>query len=152
MTTSPEMLLDGEVTEARYTPHATAPEGRAPGAGEAIPLAAWLARRDAGEALDGVGVVLAGDDDIAPLHARLHEVPFVALHFPKFTDGRCYSHARRIRAHWGFQGDILAFGDVLRDQLVYMHRCGINAFHMRGDQDVRASRTAFSLYTEYYQY
>ena len=68
------------------------------------------------------------------------------------ADGRCYSHARRIRAFWGFGGVLLAFGDVQRDQIVYMHRCGVNAFYPRADQDIRACMQAFELYSSFYQY
>ena len=86
------------------------------------------------------------------LREVLGEVPVIALHIPKFTDGRCYTHARRIRHHWGYEGDVLVYGDVLRDQLVYLWRVGVNAFHMRQDQDLHASLGAFRLYSAFYQY
>ena len=81
------------------------------------------------------------------LKASAHSLSFVAIHFPKFADGRGYSHAKRVRAIWGYEGVIVAFGDVLRDQLFYMHQCGINAFYMREDQNLQASLAAFNLYS-----
>jgi uncharacterized protein (DUF934 family) len=52
----------------------------------------------------------------------------VALEFPKFTDGRAYSHARNLRDRFGYQGEVRAVGNVLRDQLPLMQRCGFDAF------------------------
>ncbi len=147
-----EMIKDRQVTAAPWELVTTLPEGARPTAGQIVPLADWLRLDAAGADLDGVGVIVAGDEDLAPVRALLARLPVVALPFPRFADGRCYSHARRLRAHWGFEGDILAFGDVLRDQLLYMSRSGFNAFYLREDQDLRASLAAFSLYTEFYQY
>ena len=118
----------------------------------AIRLTRWLALESDGADLNETGVILHGDSELDALKPHLQTVPFVAVHFPKFTDGRGYSHARRLRALWGYEGTILAYGDVLRDQLLYMSRCGINAFHLRADQDPRACLAAFDLYTTHYQY
>jgi len=118
----------------------------------AVPLAVWMARHKDGKTPQNVGVNIAGDDDIQCLADLLPTIPFVALHLPKFTDGRVYSHAFRIRKVWGYNGTILIHGDVLRDQLIYMSRCGVNAFYMRDDQDVEASLAAFRLFSGYYQY
>ena len=144
------MLLDRAVVPRRYTLD-EAPDASA-GADVAIPLARWLSLASQGEDLSHTGAILKGDDDLGPLQAHLSKLPFVAVSFPKFTDGRGYSHARRLRALWGYEGTILAVGDVLRDQLLNMSRCGVNAFHLRDDQDPRACLAAFDLYTSHYQY
>ena len=36
-----------------------------------------------------------------------------------------------------------AIGDVLRDQLLYLRRCGFDAFALREDQDAEAALGAF---------
>jgi len=59
----------------------------------------------------------------------------IALNFPSFTDGRHYSSARLLRERYGYKGEIRAIGDVLRDQLFYMRRCGFDAFAIRADRD-----------------
>ncbi len=47
-------------------------------------------------------------------------------------DGRAYSQARVLRERYAYlPGEIRAQGDVLRDQLFHMSRCGINAFELR---------------------
>lgn len=148
----PMMILDERIVPARWRFVDELPEGAAPEPETAIPLAAWLQRDEHGADLSRVGVRVEGWDDLAPLEARLSRVPMVALHLPKFSDGRCYSHARRLRALWGFEGPIVAFGDVLQDQIVYLWRCGVNGFQVRPDQDLRRCLRAFRLYTRFYQY
>lgn len=145
------MILDGAVAPRRFTLLDAVPETLAPDM--AIPCHDWQRLHQAGDAsLAGVGLILEGDCDIRELRAHLGDVPFIVLHLPKFSDGRCYTHARRIRHLWGYEGTILAYGDVLRDQLVYLWRVGVNAFYLRQDQDVRAALASFSLFTEFYQY
>lgn len=147
-----QMLLDGHVQEAPYQLLLEADTTTELAPDSAVPLSVWLARVDAGQSIEGIGVIVSGDEDIAPLQAHLERVPFVALHLPKFTDGRMYSHARRLRSIWGYERPLVVFGDVLRDQLLYMSRVGINAFYMREDQSLEASRAAFQLYSQFYQY
>lgn len=44
-----------------------------------------------------------------------------------------------------------AIGDVLRDQLLYMSRCGFDAFAVRADKDIRDALNAFTEFTQRYQ-
>ena len=78
------------------------------------------------------------------------KLALIAVRFPKFTDGRGYSIARVLR-RLGWQGELRAVGDVLRDQLFYMTRCGFDAFALRADQDAQAALTAFSDFSAPYQ-
>jgi phosphoadenosine phosphosulfate reductase len=75
-----------------------------------------------------LGVVIAPADkleDLAP-HLQIFEV--AAVVFPKFNDGRGFSHARRLADKYGFKGEIRALGEVLLDQIPLMSRVGISAF------------------------
>src|SRR5690606_12426030 len=65
----------------------------------------------------------------------LQHFQVVALNFPAFTDGRHYSSARLLRERYGYKGEVRAIGDVLRDQLFLMRRCGFDAFAVRPDRD-----------------
>ena len=65
----------------------------------------------------------------------LQHFQVVALNFPVFSDGRHYSSARLLRERYKYQGEVRAIGDVLRDQLFYMKRCGFDAFALRADRD-----------------
>jgi uncharacterized protein (DUF934 family) len=143
------MIHDRQVRPARFALLLALPEGFTPVKDTAIPLADWLGLASSGEA--GDAVVVRGDEDIAPLEAHVSSLALVAFPLPKFSDGRIYSHIYRLRHLWGFRGDILVAGDVLRDQLLHLARVGANAFHMRPDQDLHASLSVFSLFTEHYQ-
>ena len=54
----------------------------------------------------------------------------VALEFPLFKSGRGLSYARILREHYEYKGEIRAVGQVLRDQFLFMHRCGFDAFEV----------------------
>ncbi|HET9161324.1 MAG TPA: DUF934 domain-containing protein [Caulobacteraceae bacterium] len=75
-----------------------------------------------------VGVRLEVDQAVEDLAYDLPRLSVVALAFPKFRDGRQYSAARILRERFGFDGEIRAVGDVLREQAAFMVRCGFDAF------------------------
>jgi hypothetical protein len=39
-----------------------------------------------------------------------------------------YSYARLLRERYGYKKELRAVGNVLRDQFLFMHRCGIDAY------------------------
>ena len=116
-----------------------------------LPLAellAWPANPPAPAA--SCGVVLQPEDDPQRLIPFLPSLAVVAVNFPVFTDGRGYSIARLLR-RWHYQGEIRAIGDVLQDQLYFLHRSGFNAFELRADQDMQdclSSLDAYRWHTE----
>ena len=75
----------------------------------------------------------------------------IALEFPKFTDGRAYSYARLLRERYGYQGELRAVGQVLRDQLLFMHRCGFDAFEIARADAAEAWRKALAEISVFYQ-
>jgi uncharacterized protein (DUF934 family) len=98
-----------------------------------------------------VGVWLAGSDEpdvIAPDFQRLQ---LIAVRFAAFTDGRGYSIGRLLRERFGWRGELRAIGDVQRDQLYYLRRCGFDAFALREGEDVDAALRAFDDFSEAYQ-
>lgn len=90
-----------------------------------------------------LGLHLPNTLDPALISDKLPRLALVVLEFPKFTDGRAYSQARLLRDRYGFTGDIRATGAVLRDQLLYMTRCGITSFEI--DRPDAAARVAAAL-------
>ena len=125
-----------------------------------LPLAEWLARRDdllvearavGGGARLALGVELGPADDPSQLADDLDELTLIAIQFPRFTDGRGYSIARQLRGRYEWRGELRAVGDVLRDQLFYLARCGFDTFALRDDQNVDASLSAFRDFSEAYQ-
>lgn len=93
-----------------------------------------------------IGIWLGPDDEPEAIAPYLNDIRLIAIHFPVFTDGRGYSTARLLRSRFGFTGELRAVGDILRDQLYFLHRCGFDAFSLRGDQDLLAALDAFGDY------
>lgn len=101
-----------------------------------VPLRLWREHAHALKARDGgLGVWLDADEAVEDIADDLTHFQTVALNFPVFTDGRHYSSARLLRERYGYKGEVRAIGDVLRDQLFYMRRCGFDAFAIRPDRD-----------------
>ena len=101
-----------------------------------VPLALWREHGPALMARDGgLGVWLVSDEEAVELGDDAANFQVIALNFPAFTDGRSYSNARLLRDRYGYKGELRAIGDVLRDQLFYLHRCGFDAFAIRADKD-----------------
>lgn len=77
------------------------------------------------------GVRLSPADDAAELEPYLSELALIEIDFPRYTDGRGYSQAQLLRRRFGFTGELRAVGHVLRDQIFYMNRSGIDAYETR---------------------
>ena len=102
-----------------------------------VPLAQWLQQRDALLARQGrTGVWLDAHEGADQIAADAPKLPLIALNFPKFGDGRSLSTARLLRERYGYPGELRAIGEVFRDLVLGMHRCGIDSFALRDDQDV----------------
>lgn len=101
-----------------------------------VPLTLWLEHAHALRNRDGgLGIWLDSDEEIETVSDDLAQFQVIALNFPVFTDGRHFSTARLLRERYGYTGEIRAIGDVLRDQLFLMQRCGFDAFAVRADRD-----------------
>ncbi len=117
-----------------------------------VTLARWRKERAAlRERGDPVGVRLPNTANVADLATDLPVLALVALEFPKFADGRAYSQARLLRERYGYQGELRAVGDVLRDQLLFMARSGFDAFELRADHGLEDALEAFGEFSESYQ-
>ena len=81
----------------------------------------------------------------------LERLALIAIEFPKFTDGRGYSVARMLRQRHGFRGELRAVGWVLRDQLLYLERCGFNAFELKPGKPLESGLEAFTEFSVTYQ-
>jgi len=117
-----------------------------------VPLGAWQALRS--ELVvrgGGLGVWLSGDEEPADIAADLQHFELVAVDFASFTDGRGYSIGRLLRERYGWRGELRAIGDVQRDQLFYLARCGFDAFDLREGEDVETALAAFNDFRDAYQ-
>lgn len=124
-----------------------------PAAGPAIvPLELWREHR---EALLGrnapLGIRLKSDQPPSEIADDLDRFEVVALEFPKFNDGRAYSYARLLRERYGYQGELRAVGQVLRDQALFMLRCGFDAFEVADQATADAWAEALQRISVVYQ-
>jgi len=90
-------------------------------------------------------------DDPAGVADRLGAAARVEVNFPRFNDGRGYSIARLLRERHGYTGELRAVGDVQRDQIFYLSRCGFDAFLLREGEDAEAALAALRDFSEAYQ-
>jgi uncharacterized protein (DUF934 family) len=102
------------------------------------------------------GVRLPNDRGLEPVLPFLPRLALIAIEFPKHVDGRGYSLARLLRERHGFTGELRAVGNVLRDNLLFMQRCGFDAFELDpkygpGGIDPRSALAAFDELDVFYQ-
>lgn len=116
-----------------------------------VPLAIWLAQQATLAGRSDIGVWLPSDARPEALGDAVQRLPVIAVDFPKFTDGRGYSIAYNLRSRLGYEGELRAIGDVLRDQLFYMQRVGFDAFATRPDRDIHDALKGLTDFSESYQ-
>ncbi|WP_417068133.1 DUF934 domain-containing protein [Niveibacterium terrae] len=122
-----------------------------------VPLAVWLARRAELAprlAVGKLGVWLASFELVEDLVASLDDInalPVIALDFPKFIDGRGFSSAALLRTRYAYRNELRAIGDVLRDQLYFMQRCGFDAWTLRADRSASDALASFKDFSDPYQ-
>lgn len=126
-------------------------DDEAAGAHAIVGLARWNAEHDSLKAAGApTGVVLRSSespDDIVDLHA----LALVAVDFPAFTDGRGYTSARMLKTRLGYRGEIRAVGDVMRDEMFLMRRCGVDSFAVKPGKDIEKALSAFDDFSVTYQ-
>ena len=96
-------------------------------------------------------VRLEPTDDPAAVAERLAQAARVEVNFPKFSDGRGYSIARLLRERHGYRGELRAVGQVARDHLYFMERCGFDAFLLREGEDPQEALRGFEDFSAAYQ-
>jgi uncharacterized protein (DUF934 family) len=117
-----------------------------------VPFERWRAERDT---LLGrntpLGVRLPNTQQVAELAPDLERLELIVLEFPKFIDGRAYSQARLLRERYGYRHELRATGNVLRDELLFMQRCGFDAFEIDDPKAVESWQAAINEINIFYQ-
>lgn len=117
-----------------------------------IPLARWQKERELLQQRPApLGIRLSSDQSPTAIAGDLDRFAVIALEFPKFTDGRAYSSARLLRERFRYAGELRAVGRVLRDQLLFMHRCGFDAFEIAHEDAPAAFAQALAEVSVFYQ-
>ena len=122
------------------------------GAPAIVSLVRWRAER---ETLAGrnapLGIRLRADQPPAEIAGDIDRFQVIALEFPSFGDGRAYSYARLLRERHGYRGELRAVGQVLRDQALFMRRCGFDAFEVAEGTGAAGWREALGEISVFYQ-
>lgn len=145
------LIKNGRLADDPWT--ALADDAALPPTGPVIvSLTRFRAGRDALLARGApLGVRLKSSELAAEIGADAPRLDLVAIEFPVFRDGRGYSTARLLRERWGFAGELRAVGNVLRDQLLFMDRCGFDALEVENEDAVAAWEAALAEFSVFYQ-
>jgi uncharacterized protein (DUF934 family) len=127
--------------------------------GEALPegalvvsLKRFLAETDALLAREAaLGVRLETGESPQVLSEHLGRLALVLLHIPYFRDGRGFSWARLLRDRLAYKGEIRVSGHVLKDQLAFYARVGVDAFDIAQNIPFAQIEMAFSEISNVYQ-
>lgn len=145
------LIKNGDYTNDPYvflTDDEAAPSGQA----IAITLETWQRDRDKLIHHDGdVALMIDNDLDVRDITNDLVYLSAVFVDFPAFSDGRGFSQARQLRETHGFMGEIRARGHVIRDQYLFLHRCGVNAIEVSEPRALEKWDAAMQEFSLFYQ-
>jgi len=152
----PKLIKDANIIDNQWSmlEASNTPEDALIPAGNVIvPLNVWRSQKTklSGRA-DEIGVWLTSDEFADELADDAKKLPLIALHFATFMDGRAFTTARLLRERFGFTGELRASGAIIRDQLCYLSRCGVNAFHFADDSiNLEGALDSLSDFSDGYQ-
>ena len=148
-----KVIVNREVVDNRWIRVVANEEGEVllPSQGAVLlPYQYWLSHQ-AELAGREVAVCFAPDDEPESLPVDANRFAMIACDFPAFTDGRGFSIGRLLRERYGFTGELRAVGDVFKDTINYLSRCGFTAFEVRSDKDIVEAAKGLDDFTEFYQ-
>jgi uncharacterized protein (DUF934 family) len=150
-----EVVVDAwrEASDDDVVPSSDVAEsGAAGGHSLIIPIARWRVERQQWSASTlRLGVRMGPADRIETLEPDLARLSLVAIEFTGPSEGRGYTHARILRDRYRFTGELRAVGHVKRDQLLFMARCGFDAFELSEGADAGEALASFDDFTVAYQ-
>lgn len=122
-----------------------------------VPLPVWIARKSelAPRLAKGeLGIWLATHEPVESLVEAvddINQLPIIAVFVERFADGRIFSIGTLLRTRYGYQHELRAFGDVLRDQLFFLKRCGYDSYLVRADRSAEDALAALRDFSQPYQ-
>ncbi len=146
----PNIIKNGAIIEDTY--HVITDAGVLPMADIVVSLDVWLQQRH--EVLahpHKKGIMLKPDQHPEVIVDDLAHLNIIALAFPAFADGRGYSYAVLLRQRYGFKGELRATGDIFKDNMFYLKRCGFDSFAVRADKDLQVALQGLQDFSECYQ-
>lgn len=122
-----------------------------------VPLPVWQARKQelAPRFAKGeLGIWLATHEVLETLIDAvddINQLPIIAVHVERFADGRIFSIGNLLRTRYGYKNELRAFGDVLRDQLFFLKRCGFDSYQIRADRSAEDALASLQDFSKPYQ-
>ncbi len=117
-----------------------------------VSLARWLQEKAQLLSHNGqVGLRLTIEDDVTLIADDLNKIALLELNFPAFTDGRLFSRAKLLRIRFGYQGEIRAVGNFMLDQVFYLSKIGVNAFHLNNEEQLPVALATLDDFSISYQ-
>jgi uncharacterized protein (DUF934 family) len=150
-------VVQFKLTNAESATPAQIADTQVPAGKVLLPLSVWLARKaefSARVAAGEIGVWLETHELVETLFENqpdLNVFPVIGVYIERHPDGRAYSTASLLRTRFGFHNELRAFGDVLRDQLFFLNRCGFSAFEVRADRSAEEALASLKDFSEPYQ-
>jgi uncharacterized protein (DUF934 family) len=144
------IIRDRAIVEDDFV-HVADTDDTADGTKPIVTLARFVSTRETMFGRHAALGVRVGSDKLPSDIPDIGKLSLIAIEFPRFTDGRGYSVARMLRQRHGFTGELRAVGWVLRDQLLFMERCGFNAFELQQGKSLESALEAFGELSIRYQ-
>ena len=117
-----------------------------------VSLADWLDEKESGRTQEKPATLrLLPADSLRAAAAEVKNFERIEIEFPSFADGRGYSQARVLRRCYGYDGGLRAVGDVRRDELDFLDRCGFDSLQLPDGIDLTDALKAFDEITVRYQ-
>lgn len=144
-------IVTDEWTVLRLKEGETADRVVVPAGKVIVPLPVWSCQHETLYGRPELGLWLASFERAEDIPDDVHRFPVIGVDLHKYTDGRGYTLAYRLRKQLGFRGELRAMGDILHDQLFYLKRVGFDAFAVREDKDARVALAGFADFSLSYQ-
>ncbi|MBV1932499.1 MAG: DUF934 domain-containing protein [Porticoccaceae bacterium] len=116
-----------------------------------LPLQYWLDTPSNPDQELPTGIWFDSDEEPETVAARVNQWACIGIHFPTFMDGRGFTLARFIREHYGYEGELRAFGHIIPDQLFFLSRCGFDSFLLESPSDEMDPQLYFDNFSVIYQ-
>jgi uncharacterized protein (DUF934 family) len=98
-----------------------------------------------------LGLRLSTEDRVEDIASDLPHFSLMELNFMVFTDGRSFSQAWLLRNRFHYAGEIRATGQLMRDQIYYLQRVGVNSFKLENNTDLTGTLSSLKDFSVNYQ-
>lgn len=98
-----------------------------------------------------VGVSVGPETTYAALQPHLERLELISIAFPGVSEGRGYSLGRQLRERGQFRGELRAAGEIFRDHVLFLARCGFDTFEISARESHEGALAELKSFTVAYQ-